>query len=71
MCIRDRAIPGDRDRVHDLENFLELDWQDAPEQRSDQGEQQAVYPTAGGNVPVSYTHLATATPLGLPVEPEV
>ncbi len=45
-----QAIPGHRQRVHHLQHLLELDRQDAPQQRCQQGKQQAVNPTAGGGV---------------------
>ncbi|MCY1342313.1 hypothetical protein D9M69_282940 [compost metagenome] len=45
-----QAIPGDGDRVHHLQHFLELDRQDAPEHGGDQGEEQAVEPAAGGDM---------------------
>ncbi|MNE79777.1 hypothetical protein D3C80_1762960 [compost metagenome] len=46
----DQAKPGHGDRVHHLEDFLQLDRQDAPEHGGDQGEKQAELPTAGRNV---------------------
>jgi len=45
-----QAKPGDRDRVHHLQHLLELDRQNAPEQRGQQGQEKTVDPAAGRDV---------------------
>ena len=46
----EQPVPGDGDRVHDLEHQLELDRQDSPENGRDHGQGQAEEPAARRNV---------------------
>ena len=45
-----QAVPGDGDRVDHLQHLLELDRQDAPEQRRQKCQEKAIAPAAGNGV---------------------
>ncbi|MNP06697.1 hypothetical protein D3C76_986930 [compost metagenome] len=45
-----QPVPGDGHRVHGLQHFFQPDGQHPPEHGRDQGEEQAVEPTAGGDM---------------------